>query len=578
MRKFYAIFSAMALCGAGAFAQSLGTPQITEPSGEYLTSVGQIVIQWMNDGEASTIELVSPDENGNVDVDIILETGKETVSATLFQGQSGSAEGSENTGVGLLISIPDEPPFYIPNWFGWGEIQTGLWTVSVPEGTVKAGSEMNTLFEDSFLVYASSGADPETTPAIYSSPMSGDVMSYSPADLMNLQFSWDGQEVELIEGANVTITPCVLDNEGFAYVPSEEDGATTVLPLMPNDDNTVLSANLSRYAEGVYDIYFPEKCAVLNGETIYNGDMHYYVNVFNGMAAGSVDYPDNTYSSVISIVNVTWNYANITFVDDQKVNVIVTTPDYDEVQVAATLVNVNVEEGEGGPSNDPGDGPVVDSRAEDDETFNALSFDLFDLYLEKGYGIYYIKIPEGLVQNEDGLINPEQDFDFSIYPLAPAPATVSTDEDKLIISYSGYASVQVTGEGNAEIRDADNETIDTPYLWFMQDDNDMTLWSYTIYTSDYEDGDYQLVIPEAYLIMYTNNYENTYLSLEELIFFTVANGKVSGIKGIEAAPVKAAAQGIYNLQGVKVSKDASTVSNLPAGIYIIDGKKVMIRK
>ncbi|MCH5226463.1 MAG: hypothetical protein J1F16_01390 [Muribaculaceae bacterium] len=582
MRKFYAIFSAMALCGAGAFAQSLGTPQITEPSGEYLTSVGQIVIQWMNDGEASTIELVNPDKDGAVKVDITLpETGNGTVSATLFQGQSGSAEGSENTGVGLIIDIPwGAKPFYVTDpYSGWDVLQSGVWKVSVPAGTVKAGSEMNTLYEDGFLVYASTSDEPETTPVILMAAEAAYVMAYSPADLRELQFSWDGKQVELIEGADVTITSCVLDNDGWAYYPSEEDGATTVLPLVPNDDNTVLSANLSQYAEGVYAIYFPENCAVLNGETIYKGGDTYYVKVFNGMAAGTLDYPDNTFSSFLSTLNFTWNYANISFVDDNNVNVIVTTPEGEEKQVAATLVKVQVEEGDGGPSNDPGDVPVVDSRAEDDETFNAISVNLSDLYEEEGYGRYYVKIPEGLVQNEDGLINPEQEFDFGIYPLAPSQAIVSpTEENNLIISYSGYEAIDGTYVNDAEIRNADNETISTPFLWFMQDEDNPSLMSATIYLFDYADGEYQLIIPEANLLLYTNDYANTYINREEVIFFTVENGKVSGIQGIEAAPVKAAAQGIYNLQGVKVSKDASSVSNLPAGIYIIDGKKVMIRK
>lgn len=50
----------------------------------------------------------------------------------------------------------------------------------------------------------------------------------------------------------------------------------------------------------------------------------------------------------------------------------------------------------------------------------------------------------------------------------------------------------------------------------------------------------------------------------------------SGIKTI-TADEQAATQGVYTLQGVKVAADASNIDNLSKGVYIVGGKKVLVK-
>lgn len=59
----------------------------------------------------------------------------------------------------------------------------------------------------------------------------------------------------------------------------------------------------------------------------------------------------------------------------------------------------------------------------------------------------------------------------------------------------------------------------------------------------------------------------------------VSIAKPTAISDIRAGETTAA-RNVYNMQGVKVADNAdnAAISNLPAGIYIIDGKKIVIRK
>ena len=98
-----------------------------------------------------------------------------------------------------------------------------------------------------------------------------------------------------------------------------------------------------------------------------------------------------------------------------------------------------------------------------------------------------------------------------------------------------------------------------------------------------EEGIYVITIPEGYL-MVSDIEEGSYNSQPINITFTVdysseeiPDGPTGGVSGIEAD-----ANGnyiIYNLNGVNVANtgDASAISNLNKGIYIINGKKVIVK-
>lgn len=59
----------------------------------------------------------------------------------------------------------------------------------------------------------------------------------------------------------------------------------------------------------------------------------------------------------------------------------------------------------------------------------------------------------------------------------------------------------------------------------------------------------------------------------------IMGGLPAGVKEIESAPLEENSYDVYNLQGVKVmtAKDKSSLQTLPSGIYVVNGKKVMLR-
>lgn len=64
-----------------------------------------------------------------------------------------------------------------------------------------------------------------------------------------------------------------------------------------------------------------------------------------------------------------------------------------------------------------------------------------------------------------------------------------------------------------------------------------------------------------------------------LYYYGTPNEDVNGIRNVEAATNagQGARQGIYSFNGTLVSRDTSRASSLPKGLYIVDGKKVIIK-
>lgn len=82
----------------------------------------------------------------------------------------------------------------------------------------------------------------------------------------------------------------------------------------------------------------------------------------------------------------------------------------------------------------------------------------------------------------------------------------------------------------------------------------------------------------GYAVDYANAAENdnqkmtAYYKLQDAI--KNANVVVAGVKGIIAEPVAKIQKGVYTLTGVKVADNAA---NLPQGLYIVNGKKVIVK-
>lgn len=83
---------------------------------------------------------------------------------------------------------------------------------------------------------------------------------------------------------------------------------------------------------------------------------------------------------------------------------------------------------------------------------------------------------------------------------------------------------------------------------------------------------------EGGCLSYVGDYESRY---HEYCKHWTASGKIvyvektSGVDGISAQPAEPANKAVYNILGVKVSDDG--IENLPAGLYITNGKKILVK-
>lgn len=86
-----------------------------------------------------------------------------------------------------------------------------------------------------------------------------------------------------------------------------------------------------------------------------------------------------------------------------------------------------------------------------------------------------------------------------------------------------------------------------------------------------------LVINEGAKV-YTNGYNLTYSSITNNGTLDTTSTNVTGIKEITASGASNSKDGIiHNLQGQKVASTSETLSSLPHGVYVMNGKKFMVK-
>lgn len=85
--------------------------------------------------------------------------------------------------------------------------------------------------------------------------------------------------------------------------------------------------------------------------------------------------------------------------------------------------------------------------------------------------------------------------------------------------------------------------------------------------TELESGEYALIFQTGAVTCVGDDY---YYNMEPLVFYYTVG--ISSVKDIVASPYKN--KGVYNMHGIKV---ADSPENLPAGIYIYDGKKIILK-
>ena len=187
-----------------------------------------------------------------------------------------------------------------------------------------------------------------------------------------------------------------------------------------------------------------------------------------------------------------------------------------------------------------------------------------------------ISIPEGIVKNQSGEINPAQIITLTKSPYAdlayfnditwsPEDGTTITQNEAIVkISCGGNPISYLTGTiGYNNYDDWVFGSLEFGEQVTINDQNELV-----INLTNEAPGEVEIMIPEAYLLIDVDG-ENQ-LSASLYLEYIIEKSETSGVNGIlhDNEP-----QMIYTLKGVKV-----VTNGKPApGIYVINGKKVVIK-
>ena len=281
------------------------------------------------------------------------------------------------------------------------------------------------------------------------------------------------------------------------------------------------------------------------------------------MEPATLDYPSGLYASFPpSSVSITWEQQPISLVDphvndfdEECVTVYVKLGEAEQVPVNAGLLYSF-----GDPEN-PDDGDVW--------CLDIALYEIDDLWAFDGSTVTVI-IPENVVQNSEGAINPAQQFVFEIMPTdtdyTVTPATESTlSENKSVTISFGDNPIEYL-QAYVSARTYEPAYKDTELKFGeevkIKDGNKLE-----IDLSSLPEGEYEVVVPEGYVVVTIEG--KKYLSPDIWLEYTL-EAEDSGIGTIKSEGTKA----VYTIEGRKVSD----LSKAGTGIYVVDGKKFMVKK
>lgn len=231
--------------------------------------------------------------------------------------------------------------------------------------------------------------------------------------------------------------------------------------------------------------------------------------------------------------------------------------------------------------NDATNEVVATGKASEGSIIQQLIVDLDREVTEPG--TYTLLCPEGLFWDggswdEEDL--PEMKFRYIIASdgseIKPADYIVIADPEdgatvsaleSVMLTYPEFDNIYQHDNSGICVKDSEGEIVATGSISYGNNTeaNQITVSFKPAIT---EKGEYTVVIPERAFSL--GDFKETVYSAE-----VVLNYKVSGSTGIGNIEVEAnKAQPVYNILGVKV---ADSLENLPAGLYISNGRKVVIR-
>ena len=529
--------------------------------------ISDLSLEYLNNGEAETITLVNPMieyEEGDEDMEYPIYY--RTAQLTDQEGNSFPVKLTIPSGGGMIMDEEegDATAAYtgtslnvdllgVEEGYAW---PVGKYTLEIPENVVVCtDGDVNPAQTIEWTMVGEYA--PITDAMVSPRPRDlseGENGTYSQAELEAVTITF-AEEISYLAG-DIT---CSTGNGESAVLSSD---CITI-------EGKVLTLDLSDLAQGTYNIVIPTGYLLVGGNKL-SGEKYMSYVVWNGLPEATMIQGPAPVGVYAQNIELTWGEAIESVGQLPALNVYENwydpsaTPAFQIPALNLSLQTVSYGEEGGTP-----------------EKMYVLYIDIEEIFMGLT-GNYIIVVPEGIV-TANGLVNPQQEIAFTLTQLVADPE----------ITLSEYGEVTMVWEDATYI--GYNENL-APYLetpsngrvyitwedWATGQGEISLLNSYdgilvNLSTLLTEAGDYTLVIPQGYL---TISYEDASLNgiNGEIVYqFTYEDGQTSGINAIESN-VKAAAKGIFTLQGVKVGNNAADINNLPAGLYIIDGKKVMIRK
>ena len=262
-----------------------------------------------------------------------------------------------------------------------------------------------------------------------------------------------------------------------------------------------------------------------------------------------------------SAVELTWP-ETVTIVDADAIEIPVSFGGKVIGSLSSTYINLV-----GNGTNQPAS---IEPQAETGESGTTMFLLLGASGLLQESGLYTLTIPEGMVENADGAINRQQMV--AVIYTAAAEGSV-TPESGTEFAVGENVVITIAFDGVVE----QNYSPDAPVMVTNYADYDVQLnWAPNVVYiegnavvinlgSELEEGTYYLSLREGVVIV--DGAANA--PIFDYMFIVAG----AGTDSIESLDAENGIKEIYNLNGVKVNGN-----NVGQGVYIINGKKVLIRK
>lgn len=428
----------------------------------------------------------------------------------------------------------------------------GTYILDIPEGAFYDYMDDTDCPATKWLYIVEGGELPDETPDnITSTPAAGDIVeSFQTITVTFVDYEVvyirDKPEVKVIDNSGETVATATLTHA----TASNAVTATFAEPITE---------------KGKYTFVIPKNNIILGEDG--SGQAQYNATVNIKFGVQPFEMPDIYENPGVEIYPAQGRYGSL--VDFTLTFTSIQLPDINYTKTITLVDNATNQ-------------VVATGKAQTGAVINQLVIDLDEPVLDAGE--YTLICPEGAFYNAgswDEEDMPEYKFlyilDGSGDIVEPTPDNVYTDPDdgeileslsEITLTYADYNVIYRHDDSGIKVVADDGQTVTTgSFTYGNAEANQMIIKFKETVT---EEGHYTVVIPKRAIILGDMKYAvfSSPLHLEYTI-------KKSGVESVSTDNLThPAADGVWNLQGVRV---ADTPDQLPAGIYIHAGRKILVK-